>query len=275
MQGARKAVVVTGAGNGIGRAVAERLAARGDLVFAADLDAAGLERLGRVAGVTAIPLDVTRPESVEAAVGQVASSADGLDGLVNCAGVFAAGPLVEVPEADVVRAFDVNVLGTFRATKAFFPMLRQRKGRVVNIGSEMGRLAAPFNGPYCMTKFAIEAFSDSLRRELSLLDMHVALIQPGAVQTRLLDAAEPAFAPYLHGSPFSPALALIRPQMAAERKKAAAPAAVARAVEEALYSRRPKHRYRVNNDRGRALLEWLPTSWLDALLRRYLRRPAG
>lgn len=262
-----KTVLVTGAAGGLGRAIAECLAGRGDSVFAADVDQAGLLPLAGVTGVTTLPLDITSAESVRDAVDQVRARG-GLDGLVNCAGVFAGGPLVEIPVEEVRRALEVNVLGMVRVTRACFPLLRERRGRVVNISSESGRFVAPFIGPYCMSKFAVEAYSDALRRELMFLDMAVVVIQPGPVRTPFLGVPPTTFARCADGSCFQAPLRQGQRWAAREVNRACSPQAVARVVYRALHARRPRPRYRVRNNLGRALLEMLPATWVDALLRR-------
>jgi NAD(P)-dependent dehydrogenase (short-subunit alcohol dehydrogenase family) len=192
---------------------------------------------------------------------------DGLDGLVNSAGIFAGGPLVEIPADDVRRILEVNVLGVVRVTRAFFSLLRQRRGRIINISSESGRFVAPFVGPYCMSKYALEAYSDALRRELMPLGMPVVIVQPGAMRTVLLDGPPAIFERCADGSCFEASLRKGQRWAAQERDSAADPVHVARVVSHALRTRNPRLRYRVCNHPGRALLELLPARWVDTLLR--------
>ncbi|MFL5841015.1 MAG: SDR family NAD(P)-dependent oxidoreductase [Thermoleophilaceae bacterium] len=160
-------VVVTGASSGIGETSARHLASLGFNVFAGVRSDADAER---VAGARIEPLriDVTDQASVDAAAAQVGEAAGnvGLAALVNNAGIAVAGPLEFVDIANFQRQMDVNVTGVLRATQAFLPLIRQARGRIVNISSIGGRVAIPLVGPYAASKFAVEGMSDSLRREL-------------------------------------------------------------------------------------------------------------
>lgn len=112
-----------------------------------------------------------------------ATGAAGLAGLVNNAGVVVAGPLECLPLEALRRQLEVNVVGQVAVTQAFLPLLRAARGRVVNMGSLSGRLAAPFVGPYAASKFALEALTDALRLEVRPFGIEVAIVEPGAVAT--------------------------------------------------------------------------------------------
>ena len=162
-----KAVLVTGASSGIGRAVAGELVRRGFTVFGTIRrrdDAPALAALG----ATPVTLDVTDAATIAAARAQLERALAGqpLVGLVNNAGIPAAGPLELLPLDELRRVFEVNVVGVVAVTQAFLPLLKVARGRIVNISSLAGRAALPFLGPYAASKFALEAISDSLRREL-------------------------------------------------------------------------------------------------------------
>lgn len=261
-----KAYAVTGAASGIGRATAELLA-KSAKVFALDVNAAGLaETAGASAQIVPVASDLTRLESVEAAAKTIAGQTSGLDGLVNCAGLNRYGAMVEIPDAEVRAVLDVNVLGTYRATKALFPLLKARLGRVVVISSEVSTISPPFDGVYSMSKYALEAYSDALRRELRLIGMKVAIVQPGAVRTALLQGTVPGFDQALASTEFAQGMKAIRDMSSREWDKGLEPSAVARVVEKALTSRSPALRYKVGNDPGRALAKLLPARVLDAAM---------
>ena len=142
----QQAVVVTGASTGIGKAIALALDASGLRVFAGVRKEADGEKLSREAGpcLTPVLLDVTDDSSIARAVETVAKLANGrLYGLVNNAGVGLGGPLELVPISKTRELFEVNVIGLLAVTKAFLPLLRKARGRVVNIGSLAGILASP------------------------------------------------------------------------------------------------------------------------------------
>src|SRR5690606_24268021 len=131
-----------------------------------------------------ILIDITRAGSIAEAVRAVeAAATDGLDGLVNNAGIALTGPL-EYLDLDRVRdQFEVNLFGHLAVTQACLPALRTRTGRIVNISSMAGWVATPFYGPYAASKHALRAMSDSLRLELAPWGLDVVLIEPGAIDT--------------------------------------------------------------------------------------------
>lgn len=159
--------LITGASTGIGRHAAEYLAGEGAIVFAGARRSADLEALGLIDNIVPVRLDVTSHDDIAAAVELVEKQTDQLHGLVNNAGVAFGGPIAVLAEEDLRTQLEINVFGVFRVTKAFFPLLHAGKGCVVNISSVSGTFTAPFMGPYSMSKFALEAYSDALRREVS------------------------------------------------------------------------------------------------------------
>ncbi|HEX8992984.1 MAG TPA: SDR family oxidoreductase [Anaerolineales bacterium] len=245
-----KAVVITGASTGIGRASALYMDRLGWHVYAgvrrrsdaASLRAEGSDRL------LPVTLDVTDRNSIQAALQVVSDDvgASGLSGLVNNAGIPYGGP-VEYLSLDQVRAeFEVNFFGLIAVTQAFLPLLRRGRGRVVNMSSIGGMVAAPFLSPYCSTKFAMEALSDCLRMELKPWHLEVSVIQPGAIDTpiwskggtilRELISGAPPEGLELYGNAITKMDSLISPHGASAE-------AVAGAVAHALTSAHPKTRY--------------------------------
>ena len=186
----KKRVLVTGASTGIGRNATEILAGWGDTVYACARKEADLEALGKIENVIPVLLDVTNPEHIKAAVKRLEEEAGSLDALVNNAGIAVSGPLIDVSEEQMRAQFEVNVFGVANLTQAMFPLLHKAKGRIVNISSISARLVVPFMGPYAMSKYALEAYSDALRRELAPLGMRVIIIQPGPTQTPIWDKAD-------------------------------------------------------------------------------------
>ena len=175
----QRAVLITGASTGIGRLTAEHLAANGYFVYAGARKANDIEALNAIENVKAVRLDVTSQEEIDAAVELVRSEGRGLWGVVNNAGVGGGAPLIEVSEEELKFLFDVNVYGVFRVTKSFAPLIIESKGRIVNISSISGFLSGYGYGPYSMTKHAVEAFNDSLRREMRQFEVEVVAIEPG------------------------------------------------------------------------------------------------
>jgi NAD(P)-dependent dehydrogenase (short-subunit alcohol dehydrogenase family) len=266
-------VLVTGAAGGLGACVCDLLAASGDTVFAADVDSRVLKRFEGRADILPLRMDVTAGADVSRAHRRVAALVDGLDGLVCCAGIFAAAPLVETAEEAMARSLDVNVMGAFRIVRAFFPLLERRRGTVVLIGSEVSRCAMPFTGPYTVSKCALQGYTDVLRRELMFLGMRVVAIQPGAIRTPLLTGA--GLAIDAGTTRFPAQLDLVRRMLPREWEKGMEPSMVASVAVRAVHARRPKAVYRVGNDPSRALLGRLPAAWVDALIRAWARTAAA
>ncbi len=277
-----RSVVITGASSGIGAACAHYLDERGFTVWAGvrrqedgDELASQCSRRLRV-----LSLDVTKSESISAAARMLTqvTGENGLWGLINNAGISVAGPLELLPLDDVRSQFEVNVIGALAVTQALLPLLRRRRGRIVNISSIAGLTATPFLGAYCSSKFALEAMSDALRLELAPWGIRVSLVEPGAVQSQIWQRATMS-ATHMLGqvTPASRALydePLRRIQEVVERaaKRAIPAAVVACAVAHALTAQRPRARYLVGKDaRLRALMKWmLPTHAQDRVLAWFL-----
>ncbi len=196
----RKVILITGASTGFGRDTAETLHRAGHHVFASMRDIGG-KNLAHVQalrdqGVEVLELDVTQQDSVNQAVAELRKRAGRIDVLVNNAGIAAAGVSEAFTAEQAQALFDVNVFGVLRATQAVLPTMRQQgSGLVVNVGSILGRVTFPFFGIYGASKFALEAWSDSLRYELSALGVEVALVQPSAYPTSMYSSVQqPALA---------------------------------------------------------------------------------
>ena len=184
-----QAIVITGASTGIGKATALHLDRLGFKVFAGVRKETDAQALKQEASnkLTPILLDVTDGNSIAAAVDTIARETGGeLYGLVNNAGVSLNGPLELVPTSEIKQLMDVNVLGLLAVTKAFLPLLRQNKGRIINISSGHGLLAIPDKSVYAASKFAVQAITDSLRVELRPFDVSVSSIVVGKVDTAVL-----------------------------------------------------------------------------------------
>lgn len=259
-----KIVLVTGASHGIGHSITKFLLSRGDVVIPTDLDSIGLKSFENQENSFPIPMDVTNVESIQTAVEKVKQKYGKIDGIVNNAGIFIGGPIVEVELSEYENIFSINVLGYVRVTKAFFPVLR-KGSRIVNVSSEVGRIAFPFNGPYTMTKYAVEAFSDSLRRELTYFDMKVSIIQPGSMQTQLGASTTDSYRHYCKDSAFEKQINRVWKVL--KKEGYADPIAVAKKTYNALHCKNPKNRYRVKNNRARRVLEFLPARWVDFIIK--------
>lgn len=270
----KRTALITGAGGGLGHALVERLVMNGWKVFAADISTDLLRSSMHDPDVVPIAMDVTDAESIRSAYETITSRTDHLDGIVNFAGIMGVGSLTDMPEERLARILDINVMGTFRVNKKFFPLVETVKGRIVNISSETGwQSAAPFNGPYAMSKYAIEAYSSALRRELAIVDVKVVTIQPGAFRTSMVEGIERAFTQAeSETTKFASVLGTLKGLAAKTIKSAHDPDILAQVIETALTTKRPKAVYSVKPDRARSALEKLPLRAADQVYLTLLKR---
>ncbi|MDO9119986.1 MAG: SDR family oxidoreductase [Nitrospira sp.] len=280
-----KTVVITGASTGIGAACAWHLDRLGFTVFAGVRrieDGEPLKAQGSVR-LQPILLDVTDAGSIEQARRQIAGQVGprGLAGLVNNAGIAVVGPLEAVPIADLRRQFEVNVIGQVAVTQAFLPLLRNGRGRIINMGSIAGRAAMPVMGPYSASKFALEALTDALRLEVQQWGIQVSIVEPGAIATPIwtksgvkAEELEAVTSEELKAL-YAGVIAGVRARVAEASARAIPPDAVSNAVVHALTASRPKTRYLVGRDaKIRALMiKLLPDRWSDRLMTWILNLP--
>lgn len=266
-----RTVLVTGAGRGIGRAIAVRLARSGWRVYGGvRTDVAAKELAEESDQITPVELDVTAPDHLSALDRELPER---LDALVNNAGIAVAGPIETLSRTDMHRQFDVNVFGPLALTRAVLPRLRRARGRVVFISSINGRVSFPFTGMYNASKYAIEAVADCLRVELRPFGVQVALVEPGVIDTdpwhemdQVIDDLETRLGPE-HRALYSPHFAAERQLVAKIRRNAKPPERVAVAVEHQLIRPRIRPRTIVGAD-ARTILAMkalLPARSLDAV----------
>jgi NAD(P)-dependent dehydrogenase (short-subunit alcohol dehydrogenase family) len=278
----RRLVVVSGASTGIGEATARRLAAGGFDVIAGVRTTADAERLesdpsGRI---STAHLDVTVAADVTALAERLASQSDGrLHGLVNNAGVAVVGPIETLDVDDWRRQFEVNVIGQVAVTRSLLPALLRARGRVVNVSSIGGLVAGPLFGPYSASKFAIEAFTDVLRREVAMFGVGVVAVEPGAIATPIwtkgradaegrIGASDPAVE-----ARYARLVDVARTMGETATRDGLPPNVVAEVIVKALTVARPRTRYLVGRDAQiqARLGRLLPDRVMDALIRRATR----
>jgi len=270
----QKAVLITGASTGIGRAAAERLAANGYFVYAGARKENDLAELNQIKNVKAVRLDVTKQEDIDAAVEMIRKEGRGLWGVVNNAGVNVVAPLIEADLSEFQFLFDVNVFGVFRVTKAFAPLVIESKGRIVNISSISGFLSGPGYGMYAGSKHALEAMTDSLAMEMEFagLGVNVIAVEPGNFAseiglTRCKRRLEDTDAkPYVYfEEQRQRMLASCRERLkAGVENEGTPPDAVAATIEQALFEENPKERYLIVPEQEEA--GWTIAKVMDELL---------
>lgn len=181
----QKAVLITGASTGIGRNLAESLAADGHFVYAGARKDADLAELDAIENIKAVRLDVTKQDQIDAAVAMVEAEGRGLWGLVNNAGVGGGTPVAESDMGTVDFVYSVNVDGVHRVTTAFAPLIIESKGRISTTGSIAGVLSGEGYGVYSGTKHAVEAMTDALADELADTGVAVSVVEPGSYQSHI------------------------------------------------------------------------------------------
>ena len=268
-------VLITGSSSGIGRACTEEMARRGYRVLAGVRRPEDGEEVRALSPdrIEPVMLDVTDLDAIAALPDLVGGE---LAGLVNNAGMANAGPLEYLPVEEIKNQLDVMLLAPFALTKALLPALKAARGRVVMIGSIGGRTSLPFMGPYNAAKAGIDGFASSLRQELEPFGVHVALVEPGAIKTRIwqkgIDAGEKLrdSLPAEGRRDYGDRIDRMAKAAADSERRGVPPEKVVKVVVHALTDPKPKTRYLVGVDaRVQAgLRAALPDRALDRVLGR-------
>jgi NAD(P)-dependent dehydrogenase (short-subunit alcohol dehydrogenase family) len=244
----QKAVLITGASTGLGRAMTELLASRGHFVYAGARKQTDLDELDKIENVQSVRLDVTVQADIDNAVKTISEAGRGLYGLINNAGVAVIAPLIEVDEEDFDFQMDVNVSGPYRVTKAFAPLIIESKGRISTTGSISGILSGRLFGPYSMSKHAMEAYTDSLAVEMEGFGVHVSIIEPGNYQSDIgknIARRMKARGQTPAGSLYREDLERMMSRLDSDEPIGGDPIAVAEAALHAMFDAEPKRRYMV------------------------------
>jgi NAD(P)-dependent dehydrogenase (short-subunit alcohol dehydrogenase family) len=273
-------VVITGASKGIGRATALHLDRKGFTVLAGVRSTADGDSLCKEASprLQPIVLDITNAAHITQAAETVRKVVgdNGLDGLVNNAGIAVAAPLEFLPIDEFRRQIEVNLTAQLAVTQALLPHIRQAKGRIINISSVGGRIAGGMLGAYHASKFALEALTDVLRQELSPWGIEVVSIEPGAIATPIWDTSTGVADRLQEQMPaqgreyYAKGIAGARHFAQQAAKIGLPPERVAEVVEQALTANRPRTRYTVGRDAriGSAILARLPDRMRDWVMAR-------
>ena len=273
----RGRVIVTGASTGIGEATALHLHQLGFSVLAGVRREEDAERL-RDRGLTPLLLDVTVPAQLAAARAEIGNGP--LAGIVNNAGIVRGGPVEFVPINAVREQLEVSVVGALAVTQAFLGGLRAGRGRIVNIGSIQGLVAAPMMGAYAAAKFAVEALTDSLRRELTPEGIDVIVIEPGGVKTpglgkanRWVEQLGNDGPPELDSHYGAMIATMIDVTTKIDQQTGIEADVVAKVIGKALTVHRPRTRYLVGRDAKvqAAMAKILPDRVMDRLILRALK----
>jgi len=276
----REIVVVTGASTGIGAATARELARRGFHVLAGVRRSTDADAL-RATNIEPIMLDITNEAEIAALVTHITDDPERrpLRALVNNAGIGVNAPVETLPLSEWRRLFDVNLFGHVAMMQALLPALIESHGTVVNISSVGGKVAMATYGPYAGSKFALEAVSDALRREVEPLGVKVIVVEPGAVTTEMLGGVAVTGERIISGMTteqrgrYATLMHAIISQAQAAIPKGVPAEEAGRVVADAITSKRPRTRYTVGRDAAIIvrLARYLSDRMLDSLLARSLK----
>ena len=261
-----KTVLITGASGGMGAASARRLLSEGYAVW-------GLDRRepGEIPGLKFLPVDLTRPEQIDAAVRRLSEEKIRFDAVVHMAGIYDLGSLAELPDERWERIFAVNLTAVYRLSRELLPLLGEH-ARIVITSSELAPLdPLPFTGLYGITKAALEKYAFSLRMELQLLGHEVVVLRPGAVDTGLLPQSTAALERFcVETKRYPGGSGRMRRIVERVETRSVSPERIAALLSRILSARRPRLVYTVNRNPMLLLLNALPDRIQLALIRALL-----
>jgi NAD(P)-dependent dehydrogenase (short-subunit alcohol dehydrogenase family) len=269
-----KTVLITGASTGIGRATAQLFQQQGWNVVATMRSPEQDTELASLPNVLCLSLDVTKPETIKAAIDRAISQFGSIDVTINNAGYALIGAFEACDMTAIRNQFETNVFGLMAVTQAILPHFRLRhQGILVNVASIGGRLAIPLYSPYHATKWAVEGFSDSLQYELRQFNIKVKIIEPGPIKTdfytRSLTIAKQAGL-----TAYDEYLQRVLPRMNGDGMQGSPPSVTAKVIYTAATDGSWKLRYPAGGNAGLILAfrKLLPDAWFTGLIRRGIDR---
>ncbi|MDD5694246.1 MAG: SDR family NAD(P)-dependent oxidoreductase [Bacteroidales bacterium] len=257
----KKVVLITGAANGLGKALADEFARHGWMVFAADIEPVPSVQPGMIT----LQMDVTDTTSIHAAYTTVAQNISSLDLLINCAGIYQAYPLSEVSFDGLFSIYSINTFGAFRVIRQFVPLLLPARGRIVSISSESVKFPSLFQ-PYQATKIALEAIHRPISQELYLKGIRMSLIRPGAIQTGMTGKVEHLFNP-VQDSMFEKEFARFTVLAPRFRGRLLSPEKVAAKIYKKVTRPYLRPVYRINNNPLLSLMAVVPERWMMRIMK--------
>jgi len=239
----KQTILITGASSGIGKATALLLHEKGHTIYAAARQVEKMKDLAEK-GIKVIAMDVTKEDSMVAGVNAIFKEAGPIDVLVNNAGYGSYGALEDVPMSEARYQFEVNIFGMARLTQLVLPKMReQRRGKIINISSIGGKLGEPHGVWYHATKYAVEGLSDSLRMELKEFGIDVVIIEPGAIITEWAGIAREHMLKTSGNTAYGALTQKHAKMFERADKMGSKPDVIAKTIDRAIASKRPKTRY--------------------------------
>ncbi len=264
--------LVTGATSGLGKEIAIRLSESGWCVFACGRNEKALGEIKKTTYCHPLKMDVVDQDSINEAFEEVSKVTDHLNAIINFSGIQKMSSLIEGDINIIKQSLDVNLLGMARVNKTFFPLIKKCNGRIINCSSECGWMTPqPFNGSYTLSKYAVEAYNDSLRRELMFLDIPVIKIQPGSFKTAMHGKTLDSFDKLINSTKmYREVLEKMKGMMLIELKMANEPDALIEAVMKAVNDPHPRQKYRVKNSPLLEVIEVMHPMTVDRLYKKFL-----
>ncbi len=265
MNNNKKTVIVTGASGGMGKTVCTLLSKNYN-VFALDVKETDIKE------VNYIRCDVTSEESVRYAFNKISELTQEIFSIVHTAGIYDLNSLLEIEEEKLLKIFNVNLFGAYRINKTFLPLLK-KGSRIIIVSSELAPLSPlPFTGLYAITKTALENYAHSLRVELSLKEISVSVLRPGAVKTEMIGVSTTALENFCNNTKLYPVNAKrFKKIVDSVENKTISPSKIAIKIEKALKVKKPKLTYNINRNLLLRLLSSLPKKIQVAILRKILK----
>jgi NAD(P)-dependent dehydrogenase (short-subunit alcohol dehydrogenase family) len=267
-----KTILITGASSGIGKATAERFVERGWNVAATMRSPETATNWNATDRLFLAPLDVTKPDTIRAAIDQTLARFGSLDAVVNNAGYGLVGPFECSAPEQIAKQLQTNLVGVMNVVREILPHFRQQKsGAVVNVSSVGGRITFPLYSLYHATKWGLEGFSEALQFELRPFNIRVKIIEPGPIKTDFYDRsmdvmAKPGLVAY------DGFVNRAMPNMQKAGATAPGPELVAGVIYKAVTDNSWKLRYAANSTSLLVLRRLLPESWFRALVLRAVTR---
>ncbi len=257
----QRTVLITGAANGLGKALTEEFVRHGWMVFAADIEPVPIFH----PDIIPLQMDVTDSASIKEAYAKVSGNISCLGLLFNCTGIYEAYPVSEVPFEDLFRIYSINTFGAFRVIRQFVPLLLPARGRIVSISSESVKFPSLFQ-PYQATKIALEAIHRTMSQELYLKGIRMALIRPGAIRTRLTGEVERLVNP-VQDSIYEREFACFAAMAPRFRGRLQSPEKVAATIYKKITRRHLRPIYRINNNPLLSLIAVVPDRYMMRILK--------
>lgn len=257
-----KNVIITGSSGGLGLSIVKRLVENNYFVFGLDINQSGFFS----PNFMEIKTNIMDKKSLERAKNKIKTKTKEIYAIINVAGIYEMSILSSLDSSDIVeKMLNVNLLGMIKVNSTFSSMLH-RNARIINFSSECGFFKPqPFNGPYTITKYAVEAYNDSLQKELMFKNIYVIKIRPGSFKTNMHDKAKDEFNDLVKNKEYQDILLKMKKIMTKELQKYHKPDIISEKILKILKTRKPKLSYNIKLSFNLLLLQILPNRFINFL----------